>query len=140
MIDLEYRIDEAPLIDTHEHLWGEATYTDAGPDILQDLFDNYVLADLAVAGASEGAVRRLTDGDDPDVAGRFNGIRAAWERSWLTAERVCGMDEITPEGLEAARERNLELRPPGDLRRALRGTACRITLQIIEESPPAGPP
>ena len=118
MTDLEYRIDEVPLIDTHEHLWGEATYTDAGPDILQDLFDNYVLADLVVAGVSEGAVRRLIDGDDPDVAGRFDGIRAAWERSRLTAERVYGMDEITPEGLEAAREWNLELRAPGDLRRA----------------------
>ena len=123
MTDLEYRIDEAPLIDTHEHLWGEATYTDAGPDILQDLFDNYVLADLVVAGASEGAVRRLTDGDDPDVAGRFDGIRAAWERSRFTgygeavrliAERVYGMDEITPEGLESARERSLELRAPGE--------------------------
>ena len=58
MADIEYRIDEAPLIDTHEHLWGEATYTDAGLDILQDLFDNYVLADPVVAGASEGGVRR----------------------------------------------------------------------------------
>ncbi len=36
MTDLEYRIDEVPLIDTHEHLWGEATYTDAGPDILTE--------------------------------------------------------------------------------------------------------
>ena len=35
MADIEYRIDEAPLIDTHEHLWGEATYTDAGLDILR---------------------------------------------------------------------------------------------------------
>ncbi len=97
---------------------------------LQNLFDNYVLADLVVAGASEGAVRRLIDGDDPDVAGRFDGIRAAWERSRPIAERVYGMDEITPEGLEAARERNLELRASGERLQLLREVGKLDHVQI----------
>ena len=139
MTDLEHLIEDAPLIDTHEHLWDEATYTGAGPDVLRDLFDNYVAADLVVAGAPEEAVRRLLDASDPDPAGRFAGVQAAWERCQFTgygeavrlvAERVYGMDRITPEGLIGARERNLELRAPGERLRLLREVGKLDHVQI----------
>ena len=129
MTDLEHTIDEALLIDTHEHLNDEETYTGEGPDVLQDLFGNYISADLVVAGAEPEAVDRLYDAGDPDLAARFGGIRGAWERCQFTgygeavrliAERIYGMGEITPAALEAARERNRELRRPGERLRLLR--------------------
>ena len=56
MRDLQAHIEATPLADSHEHLKPEATYVDAGPDVLASLFDNYIFADLAVAGAAPGAV------------------------------------------------------------------------------------
>ena len=137
--DLEQHINDLPLIDTHEHLSKEANYVENGPDVLQDLFDHYTRADLAVAGATSEAIKRLNDASDPDLAGRFAGVRAAWEACRhtgygegvrLTAKRVYGMDEITPEGLEAAREINLRLRQPGERLRLLREVANLDHVQV----------
>ena len=50
--DLARSIEETALIDTHEHLQKESNWTDQGPDILQDLFGNYIPADLISAGAT----------------------------------------------------------------------------------------
>jgi len=44
-------------IDTHEHLYSEQQFVEEGPDLLQDLFDNYVAADLLVAGARSMRLR-----------------------------------------------------------------------------------
>jgi len=41
MNDLAAHIQAARLIDTHEHLRDERTFIEHGPDVLQDLFDNY---------------------------------------------------------------------------------------------------
>ena len=50
--DLAHHIQGTPLVDTHEHLDREPVWLNEGPDILQDLFGNYVPADLNTAGAS----------------------------------------------------------------------------------------
>jgi hypothetical protein len=52
MTDLAHHIEVTPLMDTHEHVRDEAAYVENGPDVLQDLFDNYVAHDLRTAGAS----------------------------------------------------------------------------------------
>ena len=75
MNDLKYFIDNAPLIDTHEHLNKNSEWTEAGPDILQDLFGNYVTADLHTAGASSEAIKALMDPESGDFAERFTGIK-----------------------------------------------------------------
>ncbi|MDE0449565.1 MAG: hypothetical protein OXH96_23085 [Spirochaetaceae bacterium] len=75
--DLARHVEQTPLVDTHEHLKREPEWLDDGPDILQDLFDNYVAADLHTAGASAPAIRRLLDASDPDIAARFRGVEAA---------------------------------------------------------------
>ncbi|MDE0042141.1 MAG: hypothetical protein OXT74_08900 [Candidatus Poribacteria bacterium] len=82
--DLAQHIQETPLVDTHEHLDREPAWVENGPDILGDLFGNYVVADLVTAGASPQALNRLKDGNDPDIAGRFEGIRGAWEATQFT--------------------------------------------------------
>jgi len=139
MTDLEQHIDTLPLIDTHEHLKKEADYVEDGPDVLLDIFDHYVQADLAVAGATSEALKRLQDKSDEDVAGRFAGIREAWERCKhtgygegvrLTANRAYGMDEITPSGLESAREINRAFRQPGERLRLLRDVANLDHVQV----------
>src|SRR5436309_1402027 len=78
--DLALDIRNTPLVDTHEHLDKEPGWVENGPaDVLQDLFGNYVPADFVSAGVSPEALKRLTDASDPDLEGRFAGVRAAWE-------------------------------------------------------------
>ena len=129
MTDLEKHIHTLTLFDTHEHLHKEARYVNEGPDIVQDLFDNYVAADLVVAGARQADVERLVDGSNPDLAARFAGVRDAWEKCQYTgygeavrwiARHVYSMDEITPESFGPAQERLEELRQPGERLRILR--------------------
>jgi uncharacterized protein len=139
MSDLEDHIRTLRMIDTHEHLRSEQEYLEQGPDVLQDLFYNYIPADLVVAGASKQAVERLTDSSDPDLAGRFKGVQSAWqlcqhtgygEAVRLIAQLVYGMEEITPAALEQARPRNLALRQPGERLRLLRDIANLDHVQI----------
>jgi predicted TIM-barrel fold metal-dependent hydrolase len=142
MNDLAAHIQHTRLIDTHEHLHGEQRYVEQGPDLLQDLFNNYVEADLEVAGASPAAVKRLIDPSDPDLAGRFAGVREAWlrcrhtgygEAVRLIGQLVYGIEEIaelTPAQLEAAQERNRELRRPGERLRLLRDVANLDHVQV----------
>jgi predicted TIM-barrel fold metal-dependent hydrolase len=139
MTDLERLIVTTPLIDTHEHLRKEAEYVENGPDVLTDIFDNYLISDLAVAGATWEALNRLRDSKDPDLAGRFAGIRTAWEACghtgygeavrWI-ARNVYGMDEITPGSLEAAQEANRRLRQPGERLRLLKEVANLDHVQV----------
>ncbi len=120
--DLAHHIQETPLCDTHEHLRKEPEWVEQGPDILQDLFGNYVPADLKSAGASPEALRRLMDASDPDLAGRFDGVRDAWEATQFTgygeavrliATEIYDLPELTSEGLQSAQEKLADLRKPG---------------------------
>ena len=120
--NLSEHIAQTPLVDTHEHLKREPLWTDEGPDILQDLFGNYVPADLLTAGASRDALNHLTDASDPNFIGRFEGIRSAWEATQYTGygeavrrivTDIYGFDELTPDILAPAQEKLTEFRKPG---------------------------
>jgi uncharacterized protein len=139
MNNLATHIQQTRLVDTHEHMRDERTYLEQGPDVLQDLFNNYIEADLEVAGASQAAIDRLLDASDPDIAGRFSGIREAWERCRhtgygeavrLIARLVYDIEEITPEAIENARPRNEALRQPGERLRLLRDVANLDHVQV----------
>ena len=145
--DLAVEINSLALVDTHEHLltedqWagdnakliagmkeaGQPEWGDPNPDILQDLFMNYVPSDLEVAGATKEALQRLFDPAAGDIESRFAGIRKAWEATQFTgygeavrliARDVYGLDAITPEGLETAQRKLEELRQPGERLRLL---------------------
>ncbi len=130
--DLIHHIQETALVDTHEHLRKEPDWLNDGPDILQDLFGNYVPADLHTAGASPAALKRLMDGSDADVAGRFEGIREAWEATQFTgygeavrliARHVYGLDTLSGDALTGAQEKIHALRRPGERLRLLRDAA-----------------
>ncbi|MFL2541106.1 MAG: hypothetical protein ACJ0UT_03890 [Candidatus Latescibacterota bacterium] len=82
--DLALHIDNLQLIDTHEHLRKERDWVEEGPDILQDIFGNYVPADLIAAGANHADLKRLTDAADPDYSARFESIRPAFEAARFT--------------------------------------------------------
>ena len=64
--DLAQSIEETALVDTHEHLRKEDDWTDRGPDILQDLFGNYIPADLISAGATPEAMQALNAPSNKD--------------------------------------------------------------------------
>lgn len=120
--DIAQHISQSPLVSTHEHLKTEAEWVEDGPDILSDLFGNYVGADLYVAGAKDGSVNRLLDKSNPDIEGRFNDVKDAWEATQFTgygeavrlnASEFYGVEELTGEALAAAQEKTLELRKGG---------------------------
>ncbi|MBS13990.1 MAG: hypothetical protein CME19_20640 [Gemmatimonadetes bacterium] len=121
MTDLAAHIEQQPLVDTHEHLRKEPEWVENGPDILQDLFGNYVPADLKTAGASPEAMRDLMD-PAKEIGPRFEGIRSAWEAAQLTgygeavslvASTFYGMDELTADGLVSAQDHLSALRQGG---------------------------
>lgn len=156
--DLGLEIKSLALVDTHEHLlpedqWagdnaklieqsrqaGQPGWGDNRPDILQDLFLNYVPSDLEVAGASKEAIQRLFDPAAGDIESRFAGIRDAWEATQhtgygeavrLIASKVYGLDSLTPESLETAQGRLEELRQPGERLRLLSEVANLDHVQI----------
>jgi len=130
--DLAQHIQETALVDTHEHLRKEHDWVENGPDILQDLFGNYVTADLHTAGASPEAMKHLMDVANPDIASRFQGIQAAWKASQFTgygeavrliAKHLYGLDELTGENLAAAQQKLHNLRRPGERYRLLHNLA-----------------
>jgi len=156
--DLVVEINSLALVDTHEHLvtedqWagdnggliermteaGRPAWGDPNPDILQDLFMNYVPADLEVAGATKEALERLFDPAAGDIESRFAGIRKAWEATQFTgygeavrliAREVYGLEAITSAGLEAAQRKLEELRQPGQRLRLLSDVAGLDHVQI----------
>lgn len=139
MTDLAQHIQQIKLIDTHEHLRSEQEYVENGPDVLGDLFNNYVLADLISAGATQQAVNALTDTKNPDIEARWNGIKDTWahcqftgygEAVRLIAKDVYGMEEITLAGIEAGAKINQQRRQPGERLRILRDEGNLDHVQI----------
>lgn len=137
--DLSLHIQKSPLCDTHEHLDSEEEWLHRGPDILTNLFKNYVEADLRTAGSSDEAINHLFDQQNPDIPERFDGIRNAWEATRFTgygeavrilAREVYGLEEITGEGLVKAQEMLQKLRQPGERYRILHDMANLDHVQI----------
>ena len=139
MDDLFSVIHLSPLADTHEHLNSEQTFIEDGPDVLQDLFDNYITADLIVAGASPAAVAALIDHGNFDIEARLAGVASAWDRCQhtgygeavrLIARDVYALEEITVATIASAAERNQALRRPGGRLHLLRDVAKLDHVQI----------
>ena len=127
--DLALHIDNLQLIDTHEHLRKERDWVEEGPDILQDLFGNYVPADLIAAGANHAALKRLTDAADPDYSARFESIRPAFEAARFTgygeavtilSREVYGMTDFSGDQLHMAQQKLTGWRQPGGRYKLLR--------------------
>ena len=141
--DIAAFIQQTPLVDTHEHMRREEDYLEESPDILLQLFQNYVPADLFVAGASREALDKLFDSSDPDVAGRFASIQEAWARTQHTgygeavriiASDLYGIDELTPESIAAAQGKTAALNQPGQRLRLLRDKANLDHIQTDAKS------
>jgi hypothetical protein len=130
--DLSHFIQDTALCDTHEHMNREEAYLRENPDILRNLFQNYVSADFWSGGASKAAMDGLVDSSNPDVRGRFAAVEETWkgiqhtgyaEAVRLTAKHLFDIDEITPEALEEASGRNAEYVKPGKRLHILRDLA-----------------
>ena len=139
MSDLSSFIHQLPLIDTHEHLKFEDDWVGSGPDVLQDLFGNYIPADLVVAGATEADINFLMDSNSGDIPARFERIQPAWELVKHTgygeavsimAKEIYGMNDINAEGLLFAEAENIRLRTPGERLVMLRERANLDHVQI----------
>jgi hypothetical protein len=146
--DLALHIRQSLLCDTHEHLAFESEWREDGPDVLTDLFGNYVEADLRTAGASDDALKRLRDRSDPDLSARFEGIRNAWEATRFTgygeavrilAREVYGLEELTGDALAGAQETLTALRQPGEHYRLLHDRANLDHVQIDNFCWPCNP-
>ena len=120
--DLYQHIENTLLIDTHEHLRKERDWVEDGPDILQDLFGNYVPADLIAAGATPEDLHKLNDASDPDLGARFDRIRSAFaairftgygEAVRILAHEIYGMADFSEDELYKAQEKLSAWRQPG---------------------------
>ena len=121
--ELSQFIRDTTVVDTHEHMRKERDWVEEGPgDVLEDLFTNYVPADLISAGARPEAVQRLVDGAAPDIEGRWSAVEDAWaairhtgygQAVRLIARHVYGIDQITPATVRAAQPKLEALRQPG---------------------------
>ena len=147
MTDLTHHIQTIRLVDTHEHMRRENDWVENGPDILQDLFGNYVPADLHTAGASPQAMQNLMNASQ-DVADRFDGIQDAWEATQFTsygeavrliAKHIYALDELTSHGLAAAQDKVKALRSPGERYRILHDVAKLDHVQTDDFSWPCPP-
>ncbi len=144
--DLAHHIQSIRLVDTHEHMRRENDWVENGPDTLQDLFGNYVPADLVTAGASPEAMRDLMDASK-DIASRFEGIREAWEATRFTgygeavsliAKHIYGLDELTGDGLASVNILKT-LRAPGKRYHILHDIAKLDHIQTDDFSWPCTP-
>ena len=130
--DLADFIRNSPLASTHEHLDYESTYVANPPDVLRNLFYNYVPADLVVAGAHPDAVEALMDSSNRDIRGRFTEIEPAWqavrhtgygEAVRIIAKECYKIEEITADSLETAQADGPAYGQPGERLRILRDVA-----------------
>ncbi|MGX5805094.1 amidohydrolase family protein [Bradyrhizobium sp. Arg314] len=112
--DLADYVNSSRMCSSHEHTEFESEYVRNPPDILTNLFDNYVLNDLAVAGATPDSLRRLLAKGDDSISARFAGIAEAWGRTQhtgygeavkLIAKELYGVDEISGDILERRQSR-----------------------------------
>ena len=106
-------IAQIEICDTHEHLWKQEKWVNDSPDILCELFDNYVRADFVSAGITDADAIRLVDAKCLDIKARFAPVRKIWEAiqftgygeaSRLIARRFFEIDEITTDALIHAQE------------------------------------
>lgn len=145
--DLTHHIESIRLVDTHEHMRRENDWVENGPDILQDLFGNYVPADLHTAGASSEAMQNLMD-PSKDIKTRFEGIKDAWNATQFTgygeavrliAKHIYGLDELTGDGLEQAQDKVMSIRKPGKRHHILHDIAKLDHIQTDDFSWQCGP-
>ncbi len=145
--DLTHHIQSIRLVDTHEHMRRENDWVENGPDILQDLFGNYVPADLNTAGATPESMKNLMDASR-DIKDRFEGIREAWEATQFTgygeavrliAKHIYGLDELTGDALAEAQGKVQTLRTPGKRYHILHDLANLDHIQTDDFSWPCPP-
>ena len=140
MTDLAEYIRTAPLANTHDHQRPESDFVARPLDVLQQLFDGgYISADLISAGAAPDDVQRLLDPQAGDIRRRFLAVADAWEACRFTgygeavrtlARDVFGIDELTPDALEAAQARQQQPPPAGERLRILRDMAGLTHTQV----------
>lgn len=116
--DLSIAIRKGRMADSHEHLQRSDAFHIDRLDILGALFENYVTADLVVAGADPSDVESLFERESGSISERFSRVQEAWKRCMQTgygeAVRIAAahfyqLSEITPEGLEEAQSLHEEL-------------------------------
>jgi hypothetical protein len=137
--DLEHFIDNAAIFDTHEHMMKEDAYVGQTPDVLCELFNNYVAAELVVAGAAQDAVNALIDSASPDIEKRFAAVKDAWDATQFTgygeavrliARRFFNLDVIDGKSLAAAQSKLPRKWPGGERLRILRDEGKYDHIQV----------
>ena len=137
--DLREFVAASPLCSTHEHTEFEQAFAACATDVLDNIFNNYVLADLATAGAAPAVIDALIDRSNPDVRSRFDAVANAWEATrftgygraaTLTAKLLYGMDELNADRIETAQTAVSNVGQKGERLRLLRDLANLDHVQI----------
>jgi predicted TIM-barrel fold metal-dependent hydrolase len=113
----------ARIFNTHEHMWKEDVWRQKKPDILCELFENYLAAELAVAGLTPDKQKVLLDSSELDIEKRFVPAQRAWDACKLTgygeatrliASRFFEIEEINVKSLLRAQAKLPKEWPAGE--------------------------
>ena len=151
--ELAEHIRVTPLADTHEHQHTEKQWIENGPaDVLVDFLETYVTVDLFGAQCGQEALDQGRLHPEVDLRTRWAALSPAWDRirdtgygeaMAIQAREVYGIEEITPEAMEAAQPVLDSLRKPGERLRLLKDVANIDHVQIdggpVLPPDPAGP-
>jgi predicted TIM-barrel fold metal-dependent hydrolase len=139
--DLERCIQETMVCDTHEHQMTNEAFVGEEPDVIREIFQNYVQADFVSVCRSRELVNAFLDRENPDVGKRFASVADVWEAvrhtgygeasRWIARE-FFDIDEISAESLASAQEK-LPERWPVDDRRKVFEEIGRIDHAQIDE-------
>ena len=108
--DLKEFVDQMKICDTHEHLGKQEDWEKDKPDILLELFDNYIGDDFITAGITEKDWEQLFD-LSLDIEKRFNLVQESWnhiqftgygEASRYIAKEFFNIEEINAKTLAQA--------------------------------------
>jgi len=139
--DLERYVQDTMVCDTHEHTMTNEALVEEKPDVIREIFQNYVQADFVSACRSPQLVNKFLDLQDQDVGRRFASVADVWEAvrytgygeasRWIARE-FFDIEEISAEALAAAQEKLPEKWPEDDRRRIFEEVAKIDHAQIDE--------
>ncbi|NLG25885.1 MAG: amidohydrolase family protein [Clostridiales bacterium] len=124
---------ECPVIDTHEHLLGEADQPDW--DVLSDYTRHYFNCDLVSAGMPPDAIEKQINDPARSVTDKWNLLEPYWEAArntgygWtldLAAQAVYGVDGVRRETVEELNNRFRALRAQKGYGRHILRDLCGI--------------
>ncbi len=137
--ELLKKINEMPVIDTHEHLVHSEELLDGRDDLLQEFLLHYMSSDLISSGMNPVDLEKAKDKSKP-LLERWRLIEPYWEFCRYTGhgraldetvKRIYGFNEINADTIEDLGYKFKKANKPGHMKDVLKDI-CNIELAILD--------